>query len=335
METLEDLDFVEEEEVESVSVGAKSVRWATFLVNGVLWSVVGNGKITNANCGKYSRVKICDNVDLHGRVTLDGKNYAGKIFRRIIHNSCGRPSCPECYISWASRAARKVAFVLGEAAKQHGKVEHIIASVPVKDYDLSFEDMRRKAVKVLYSRGVVGGSLIYHAARYNRVKGFYYSPHFHCLGFVLGVYRCRSCERKSNCLAGCGGFDDVSWRQYQVDKWYVKVADPRHERRNVRRTAAYELGHCTIKVGVRNFRVVTYWGVVSYRKLRLSDKARAEFEAALKDTCPICGYELKNGRYMGVKPLITDRRNPDFRRDGFEDFLENGLPAWCVTEDGG
>jgi hypothetical protein len=327
-------DVDEEEKIESVNVGSKFVRWATFLVAGVLWIVAGNGQKTNTNCGKYSRVKVCLNVDLHGRTTLDGKNYAGKVFRRIIHNSCGRPSCPECYISWASRAARKVAFVLGEAAKQYGKVEHLVASVPVKDYDLSFEDMRRKAVKILNSRGVIGGSLIFHGARFNRIKGFYWSPHFHCLGFVFNGYRCRNCKRKNDCIKGCGGLDDVNWQKYQVDKWYVKVCDPRHERRNVRKTAAYELGHCTIKANAKNFRVITYWGVCSYRRLKISDKARAEFEAKFKDKCPLCGDELKNGKYCGVKQLVIDRRNPDFRRDGFEDFLENGFPAWFVEDEG-
>lgn len=323
----------EEEEVES-AVGI-AVKWATFSVDGVLWSVVGNGEVTNPNCGNYSRVDVCLNVDLHGRTRLDGKDYAGKVFRRIVHISCGRPSCPKCYVSWASRTAKKIAFVLGEASKIHGKVEHLSVSVPVKDWDLSFEDMRRKAAEVAKSRGVIGGSFIYHGARFNRVKGWYFSPHFHCLGFVLGGYRCRYCERKSHCLKGCGGLDDVNWQKYQVDRWYVRVLSPRQERRNVRRTASYELGHCTIKVGVRNFRVVTYWGVASYRKLRIDDKVRAEFEAALRGACPICGYGLKKGKYVGVEPLITDRKNPDFMRDACADFLQNGLPAWMLIEDGG
>lgn len=324
----------EEGEIESVGVRARTLRWATFVNAGVVWIVAGNGEVSLPNCGHYSQVKLCVNLDLHARKTLDGKNYAGKVFRRIIHISCGRPSCPECYVSWAVRNARKIAFVLGEASKQYGKVEHLSVSVPVKDYDLPFEDMRRKAQKVLYSRGVIGGSLIFHGARFNRIKGFYWSPHFHCLGFIFNGYRCRRCKRKNNCLKGCGGLDDVNWQKYQVDKWYVKVLDPLHERRSVRKTAAYELGHCTIKADVRNFRVVTYFGVCSYRKLKISDEARAEFEAAMRDKCPLCGDELKNGRYMGVKPLITDRKNPDFKRDSVEDFLENGFAAWLVNDGG-
>lgn len=328
-----DIDVEEEDEVETSS-GSGAVRWATALVARALWSVVGNGTVKNEHCGKFSRVKVCVNVDKHGRMGLDGKSYAGKVFRRIVHNSCGRPSCPKCYVSWAYRAARKTAFILGEASKKFGKVEHIIASVPVKDYDLSIEDLRRKAQNVLYCRGVIGGSLIFHSMRFNRIRGWYWNPHFHVLGFILNGYSCRRCARKNDCLQGCGGFDDVSWQRYQVDKWYVKVADPLHERRNVRKTAAYELGHCTIPVGAKHFRVVTYFGICSYRKLKISDAVRKEWEEEFKDKCPLCGDELKDGKYCGVKPLVTDRNSPDFQRDSIEDFLENGLPAWFVREEG-
>jgi len=322
------------EEWESVSGEAKLVRWATFFVNGVLWAVVGNGKVTSPSCGKYSGLKVCLNVDLHGQRRLDGGCNSGKIFRRIIHFSCGRPLCPECYVNWALRSARKVAFILGEASKQFGKVEHVIVSVPPEDYGLDFEELRRKCIKVLFSRGVIGGSLIFHGARFNRIRGWYWSPHFHSLAFVFGGYKCRGCERKNNCLKGCGGLDDVNWQKYQVDRWYVKIADSWHGRKSVRRTASYELGHCTVKADVRHFRVVTYFGVCSYRKLKIDDVARARFEAEFNGVCPLCSHELKDGFYCGVKPLVTDRKSPDFKRDSVEDFLQNGFPAYGVKEEG-
>lgn len=295
------------------------------------FQLVGHGKQTNPFCGKYAGLKGCLNVDLHNFVTLDGKNLKGKVQRHIIHNSCNRPSCPICYVAWAMRTARKMAFILGEASKQFGKVEHLMASVPKEDYGLSFEASRKKAIKVLKSRGVVGGSLIYHAGRYNRTRQWFFSPHFHSLAFIFDGYdKCRNCDRKNNCLAGCGGFDDVSWRKFQIDKWYVKVLDPRHERRNVRKTASYELGHCTIKKGVRNFRAVTYFGVVSYRKLKISDEARARWEEDRKQKCGLCGSELVDIEYVGRKPFVVDRLDPEFRRDSFEDYLENGYVAYVL-----
>ena len=293
------------------------------------FELVGHGEQTNEYCGKYVKLKVCFNVDLHNVVQLNGDSLKGKIKRHIVHNSCNRPSCPICYVSWAMRSSRKVAFILGEASKQYGKVEHVMASVPIEDYGLSFEALRGKAIKVLKSRGVLGGSLIFHGGRYNRAKRWYWSPHFHSLCFIFDGYdKCRNCNRKSNCLAGCGGFDDVAWRKFQVDRWYVKVLDPRHERRNVRKTVSYELGHCTIKKGVRNFRAVTYFGVVSYRALKISAEAYAKWEEDRKFKCEVCGSELVDADYVGVEPLITDRPHPDFKREGFYDYLQNGRVAY-------
>jgi len=116
----------------------------------------------------------------------------------------------------------------------------------------------------------------------------------------------------------------VAWRKFQKDKWYVKVLDPLHERRNVRKTATYELGHCTIQKNVRNFRAVTYFGVASYRKLKISAEARARFEESRKPKCQLCGSELVDIEYLGSKAFITDRLSPDFKRDSFENILENG-----------
>jgi len=293
------------------------------------FQLVGHGEQTNEYCGQYVGLKGCLNVDLHDIVTLDGENHRGKIRRRIVHNSCNRPSCRICYVSWAMRTAKKMAFILGEASKQFGKVEHVMASVPVEDYGLSFEALRAKAIKVLKSRGVIGGSLIFHGFRYNKIRRWYFSPHFHVLGFIFDGYgRCRNCSRKSNCLAGCGGFDDVAWRKFQVDRWYVKVLDPKHERRNVRKTASYELGHCSIKKGVRNFRAVTYFGVCSYRKLKISAEARARWEEDRKQKCDLCGSELINIEYKGCKPFVVDRLDPEFKRDSSEPYLENGLVVY-------
>ena len=295
--------------------------------------LVGHGEQTNPYCGMYAGLKGCLNVEKHNKAVFDKNgalvNCSGKIFRRIIRNSCNRPSCPVCYISWAMREAKKIAFILGEASKQHGKVEHILISVPVQDYDLDYKALRRKVIKVAKDRGIIGGSIICHAFRYNRIKKWYLSIHFHILGFIFGGYgKCRYCKRKNNCLAGCGGFDDVSWRKFQKDRYYVKVLDPLHERRNVRKTASYELGHCTIKKNVRNFRAVTYFGVASYRKLKISAEARARFEESRRQKCELCGSELVDIRYLGSKPFVTDRLSPDFKRDSFENYLENGSVAY-------
>jgi len=291
------------------------------------FELVGHGKVTNGFCGKFSKVYGCSRKHLHNRITLDGVNYSGMGYFKPVFNSCDKPSCPVCYkFGWAIREARKIEARLAESSKRFGLAEHIVCSVPVKDYGLSYEALRSKAVKVLKVRGVVGGCLIFHGFRYNLVKHWYWSPHFHVLGHILGGYRCRGCKRKSNCLKGCGGFDDRTWQAFQKDGYYVKVLG---KRKSVYHTAWYQLNHSSVKRGVVRFHVATWFGVCSYRKLKVT----VEFK---KRVCPICKHELVEHFYCGRKPdvlaVLRSDRDSCGKREFFADIEENGCRAWveCV-----
>ena len=244
------------------------------------FALVGHGKQTNEKCGRFSRFFGCVRGDLHDHVDLDGVNHRGKAYVKAVFHSCDKPSCPLCFDAWARRECRKIEGRLVEASKRFGLVEHIVASVPLKDYGLSFEDLRRNTVKILYSRGVVGGVLIFHGFRYNRVKQWYFNPHFHVLGFVLGGYGCRGCKKV--CFKGCGGFEDKTRRCFESDGYIVKVLD---KRITVGGTAYYQLNHSTVKVNAKRFHVATWFGIASYRKLKVTVERR-------KPLCPICGSEL-------------------------------------------
>jgi len=310
-----------------------SMKWAVS-PDGV-WVLVGNGIRTNDFCGQLLRVKGCLNVDLHGQMGLDGKCHAGEVYWQLVHNWCHKASCPICYyFGWAVRQAGEIDLRLSEARKRFGKVEHVILSVPVKDYGLDYGVLRKKAVKIAESRGVLGGSLIFHAFRYNLIRHWYWSPHMHVLGFIKDGYGCRFCRRKNDCFKGCGGFDDRSYQRFLRDGWYVRVADPLHERKSVFYTAKYELGHASVKVGVKYFRVVTYFGVCSYRELKISADVRRAWDDCKKSVCPACRYDLVKIRYAGVKPFVTDISSPDYKNRSFADYLENGFPAWFVDEGG-
>jgi hypothetical protein len=154
--------------------------------------LVGGGDVTNPEtCGKRATMKGCLRVDLHNLSTLDGKNFKGKVFVRSIKMSCGKPSCPKCFKSgWAVREAGNIEVRLKESSKRFGQVEHIVLSPPTNDYRLKDRTLRRKVIAILKEIGVVGGCLIFHAFRYKPYKGWYFSPHFHVLGFILGGYRC-------------------------------------------------------------------------------------------------------------------------------------------------
>jgi hypothetical protein len=197
-----------------------------------------------------------------------------------------------------------------EASKKFGLPEHIILSVPVRDYHLLPKALRRKAVKVAKKRGVIGGCLIFHGFRYRPHKGWYWSPHFHCIGFVLGGYaRCRNCNRKSNCVSACNGFDSRAWKLFNKDGWYVKALG---KRKTVFGTAWYQLNHSTYDSSVRNFHIATWFGVCSYRKLKVTPEVR-------KELCPICQSELVDIRYTGF-----NREHFSDKRKVFADLVENG-----------
>lgn len=282
------------------------------------YQLVGNGVKTNEFCGKYMSLKGCLRVDLHNLITLDGVNFKGKVFRRLVHSWCDKPSCPICFKhGWAVREAGKIEGRLAEASKRFGQVEHIACSVPLTDYGLSYEALRKKAVNVLYGVGVIGGVMLLHAFRYDLRKHWYWSPHFHVLGFIFGGYsRCRHCKG-GDCYA-CDGVEGKCYKAYRENGYIVKVFG---ERRNVFGTAWYQLNHASVRVGVRRFHVATWFGVCSYRKLKVTVERR-------KALCPICQHELESLRYFGGKNFVVDRSSPDFKREFFADYEEDGRPVW-------
>jgi len=262
------------------------------------FALVGHGKVTNERCGTFSsKFYGCLNVDLHNKTVFDKNgnmvDCRGKVFIKPVFHSCDKPSCPICFkMGWAVREAQSVEVRLFEASKRFGLVEHIVCSVPSKDYGLDYEALRKKAVKVLSKRGVAGGCLIFHGFRFDKQKWvWYWSPHFHVLGFIFGGYaRCRNCNRKSNCLKGCGGFDDRNYHEgYLKDGWVVKVLD---KRKTVGGTAWYQLNHSSVKIGVKRFHVATWFGICSYRKLKVTTEYK-------KSVCPICQHDLVKVRYHG------------------------------------
>jgi uncharacterized protein with PIN domain len=296
------------------------------------FQLVGHGSVTNEKCGKFKSFYGCARVELHERVQLNGKNYSGKVYVRKVFHSCDKPSCPICYkYGWASREAHRIEVRLAEASKRFGKAEHIVCSVPPSDYGLNYDALRKKVQNILHSLGIVGGVLIFHGFRYNKRHYWFWSPHFHVLGFILGGYgRCRCCsKRRLDGCAGCGGFDDRRWQCYKKTGYYMKVLG---ERETVGGTAWYQLHHSSLRhvggIPVKRFQVAHWFGVCSYRKLKVT----VEYK---KSVCPICQHDLVRLDYSGVKRFVLDRDSPDFRRVSFEDSEENGRVVWFEhAEDG-
>ena len=295
------------------------------------FQLVGHGEVTNEKCGAFSgHYYGCLNVDLHNKISLGGVNYAGKVYAKPIFHSCDKPSCPKCYrYGWAVREAGKIEARLIEASKRFGLVEHIVATFPPKYYHLTYEQLRLKAIEILKRRGVIGGVLIFHGFRFNKRKYWYFSPHFHVLGFILGGYgKCRGCPK---CVKGCGGFVDRQYRAYEKDGCIVQVKGKRKksyygDKPNIFGTAWYQLHHASVKKNVKRFHVAVWFGVCSYRKLKITVEKR-------KSLCPICQHDLIKIGYAGIKRFVTNRNSPSFRRGLFEDYEEDGRPVWYPIVD--
>jgi hypothetical protein len=293
--------------------------------------LVGNGEVTNPDtCGKFARLVGCVRVDLHNLV-LDYE-FHGKVYVRKVFLSCDKPSCPVCMRKgWAVKEAQRIEHRIKEASLRFGLAEHIILSVPVSDYGLSWKAMLRKAVKIAKSRGIVGGCFIPHGFRYRSYahtrngifhdKGWFYSPHVHVIGFVLDGYaKCRNCKNRI-CRRDadgehydlCNGFEARTRKLSKKDGWLVKVLG---KRISIWGTAFYQLSHASYEEGHKHDVVTRWFGCCSYRKLKVTKDVR-------KELCPICSSEIGEIAYVGVHPELLSGE-----RKAFEDYYEDGRVAW-------
>ena len=145
------------------------------------WGVVGyDEKPTNDNYGKFKWFLVCLRVLLHNLVTLDGYDYCGKGYGKRVWWHCNRPSCQICFRKgWAVRLASKMEHRLKELAKKYGRIEHVVLSPSKSDWGLTFPELCRKAVKIAKSRGIIGGSIVFHFFRYHKANETYLGEKAH------------------------------------------------------------------------------------------------------------------------------------------------------------
>jgi len=286
---------------------------------------VGRGVPSNEWCGKHRGLLVCQNVEAHKGVMFKGSDCTNKVFVRNQHFWCKKSSCPVCFVSgWSVRGAKVVEARLDKAVERgFGDVEHIIVSVPKSDYGLFYKDFRHTSLKVLRRLRVLGGCMIFHGFRINRSrKVLFWSPHFHVLGFVRGGYKCRECERKWNCLKGCGGFDDRSFRSFQKNHYFVKVMY--EERKTVFGTAFYQLNHATVKLGIGRFHVITWFGNCGCRKFN-----HVSVKTSLFVPCKLCGEDMNRGFHSGKRAIVKHLGDAGYKSSFVDDELdEDGLPNY-------
>lgn len=302
------------------------------------YPLVGGGEITNSYCGNFSGFYVCDRADLHELIGKKlGRDYVNKVFVRKVHFNCGKPSCPVCYrygsilrLSHKGKARLEATSKMLEVSSpKSSEILHIVVSISPKDYGILDEKvLRAKAVKALKELRIIGCGLIFHGSRHRRYEQIRsnvfrqiatdWSPHYHLVGFIQNGYECYDCKRKSNCLAGCGGFDDRRWQYYQKTGIYVKVLA---KRKTIFGTLSYQLNHASIRQGVERAHIITWMGICAYRKMKVED-------VKSKGTCGICGHELKQFLYSGKHCFVTARDAFGYMHESLEDYREDGVVVW-------
>lgn len=282
---------------------------------------VGRGVPSNEWCGKYRGLLKCGNVEGHKGKVFKGQDCTNKVFVRLQHYWCKRSSCPVCFISgWSARRAKYVVARLSEGVKRgFGEVEHVVISVPKSDYDLFYEVLRRKALKALVARGVAGGCMIFHGFRIDRVRRVLaWSPHFHVLGFILGGYgKCRGCK-VGDCFK-CEGFEGRTRRENVKDGCIVRVLP---ERKTVYGSAWYQMNHSTIKIGIKRFHTISWFGNCGFRKF----EASRSFSGV---PCSVCGDEMCRGVHVGKRDIVKNLGHPAYVSSFVDDeFGVSGEPNY-------
>jgi len=224
------------------------------------WELPGHGE-PYEDCGNI-RFRGCLNVAEHHKA-LD-RDQEGKAYVKAYRKSCFRPSCPTCYKSWVGREAGRIEFRLSYYAGKWRKSIHVSANPSPELWGLPFEKLRSLAYRALKKVGIVGGSMIYHTFRQDESKKWFFSPHFHVIGYG-----------------------------YHTGKYYEGWVIRNHGvRKSVFSTATYQLSHAGVNP---KYHTVTWFGELSYQKLEAPPLVEE------KPRCPLCGHELIKLRYIGGK----------------------------------
>ena len=249
------------------------------------WGLPGHGS-SNSGCGTFF-YKGCLEVGKHAQARVDGIGVVGKGFVKLKRVSCGRPECPVCYESWASREAHRIDYRISQFKTKMKKI-HVTVSPSRRDWGLSVSSMRKKAYVLSRKVGFLGGSCIFHPFRQDaESKEWYFSPHFHLIGF---------------------GWVKGTGENYRSSGWVVKNIGVRE---SVQATAFYQLTHCGVYYGKGRKHSVTWFGRLSYNKLKVIP------EKPKKEICPLCGGELHEVIWVGVgKCPLSDEQTEGFFDSG-------------------
>lgn len=268
---------------------------------------VGRGVKSSTLCGVHVGYNVCKDVEAHKGIVKNGVDYTDTIGVRHRHLWCKNAGCYICFIrGWSTARARKIEARLSLAVeREYGVVEHIVVSAPQEAYGLSEYVLRKKARAVLASCGIVAGVSIFHGFRVNKERMVLaWGSHYHVLGFVDGGYdRCRECKG-GDCYA-CDGIQGKLYRAYRENGWIVRILD---KRETVYGTSWYLLHHSTLRLGVKRFHAITWFGRCAYNNFKT--KGLIDCKAEIK--CFICGGEMVKCFYTGKLSFAKNVGDADY-----------------------
>jgi hypothetical protein len=251
------------------------------------WIVVGHGKEkTNYKCGAFRRYDACLNIEGHKHSKLNEHSHSSEVFVHMVHYWCYSYSCPVCYFKGAclreaEHGTQRIKFgsIGGKDEKgvYHaplGEPQHLIVSPCQNDhYIAEFEHQKffDKVKNICQEVGILNSSWIFHGFRYADYQeslekgvpyGFYWSPHYHLVGFILGGYgACRHCSKTARVIRtrggktvtkhgdkrlcySCGGFEQRVRESNEKNGYVIVNTD---ERQSIFGTLLYQLSHMAIK----------------------------------------------------------------------------------------
>jgi len=247
----------------------ESANWFSVEYDG--WHLPGT-KEKKEDCGKWL-TKGCLNVDAHSK-----SEYKGKVFVKTFQKSCYRADCENCTKKWMARQSNKATRRIEKFEKLSSKhVKHIIISVPRWFHYTPKKELAKQAYKILKTLSCIGGAIIFHSFRFRKKeKEWYYSPHFHVLGF--------------------GWIENVA-ENYQKNGWIVKNKGTRD---STFATFFYLLSHAGIK---KHNHTLVWFGDLSYGKLKVEKDPE-------NNRCPLCNDKLvlvfHYGLYGWIPPPETE-----------------------------
>lgn len=249
---------------------------------GYEWALPGHGE-EYYDCGSW-RKRGCLNVEEHVQNGLF-EDMFGKVYIELYKRSCARAECPTCYEAWAGKEANKIEHRMRNWSG-HGKVIHLVASPPTEFWvGHSYEELRKRAYVVVRESGFLGGSCIFHPFRENELtKTWYFSPHFHFLGF---------------------GWIRGTKEGYQRHGWVVKNAGIR---KTLVGTAMYQLSHAGVH---EKLHTVTWFGSLSYNKLKVKPLPKEDH------FCPLCGEKLRPVLYYGDEDITYEEGGAWYNAEGW------------------